>query len=71
MFTQMPHVTLRWNSRRRWSLKCCFMGHEDRIRRTPDRLYLECFECGRETHGWMTGKNQSTDRTRGGFEVLQ
>ena len=52
MWTQMPRVTLRWNSRWRLSLKCWFMGHEDWIRRTPERLYLECFECVRETQGW-------------------
>jgi hypothetical protein len=49
IWTQMPQVTLRWNSRRWLSWKCCFLGHEDWIRRTPDRLYPECFECGRET----------------------
>ena len=47
MSTQMPQVSLRL---RRLSLKCWFMGHDDWIRRTPDRLYLECLECGRETH---------------------
>jgi hypothetical protein len=38
------------------------MGHEDWIRRTPDRLFLECVECGRETQGWMTGKNHPVDQ---------
>ena len=65
MWTQMPRVTLRWNSRWRLSLKCWFMGHEDWIRRTPERLYLECFECGRETQGWATGKRQA-ERSTGG-----
>jgi hypothetical protein len=46
MWTQMPQVSLRL----RWLLsKCWLMGHDDWIRRTPDHLYLECFECGRET----------------------
>ena len=63
MWTQTPRVTLRWNSRWRLSVKCWFMGHEDWIRRTPERLYLECVECGRETEGWSTGKRQS-DRAR-------
>ena len=73
MWTQMPPVTLRWNSRRWPSLKCCFMGHEDWIRRTPDRLYLECFECGRETQGWATGKSQpQRDRgTRAGASAIE
>lgn len=47
MWTKMPQMPLRL---RRLSLKCLFMGHDDWIRRTPDRLYLECFECGREKH---------------------
>jgi hypothetical protein len=65
IWTQMPRVTLRWNSR--WlSLKCCFLGHEDWIRRTPDRLYLECFECGRETHGWTTDRTHRSDCGRSG-----
>jgi len=58
----MPQVALRL---RRLSLKCWFMGHDDWIRRAPDRLYLECFECGRETQGWSTGKSHPTERDRG------
>ena len=58
VWTQVPQVALRL---RRLSLKCWFMGHDDWIRRTPDRLYLECFECGRETQGWATGKGRPTD----------
>jgi hypothetical protein len=34
------------------SLKCLIHGHDDRVRRTTGRLYLECAECGRETGGW-------------------
>ena len=51
IWTQVAQVSVR---SRRLSLKCWFMGHDDWIRRTPDRLYLECFECGRETPGWST-----------------
>jgi len=59
----VPQAALRL---RRLSLKCWFMGHDDWIRRTPDRLYLECVECGRETQGWATGKRQeSLIRPRG------
>ena len=61
MWTQMPQMPLRL---RRLSLKCWFMGHDDWIRRTPDRLYLECFECGRETPGWRT-KNHPVERSGG------
>ena len=57
-----PQAALRL---RRLSLKCWFMGHDDWIRRTPDRLYLECFECGRETQGWATGKSHRTDGAAG------
>jgi hypothetical protein len=39
----MPQAALRL---RRLSLKCWFMGHDDWIRRTPDRLYLECLNAG-------------------------
>ena len=58
VWTEVPQVVLRL---RRLSVKCWFMGHDDWIRRTPDRLYLECFECGRETQGWATGKGHPTD----------
>ena len=63
MWTQMPQLSLRL---RRLSLKCWFMGHDDWIRRTPDRLYLECLECGLETQGWLT-KNEPVDRAGGAF----
>jgi hypothetical protein len=37
----------------RWlNFKCLMLGHEDRIRRDPGRIYLECAECGRQTKGW-------------------
>ena len=62
MWTQVPQIALRL---RRLSLKCWFMGHDDWIRRTPDRLYLECFECGRETQGWATGKSHRADGAAG------
>ena len=62
VWTHMPQAALRL---RRLSLKCWFMGHDDWIRRTPDRLYLECFECGRETQGWATGKSHRTDGAAG------
>ena len=69
MWIQVLQVTLRWKSRRRLSLTCWFMGHEDWIRRTPDRLYLQCFECGRETHGWVTGTRHPSERACGVFTV--
>jgi len=62
----MPQLTLRLNIGRRLSLKCLFLGHEDWIRRTSDRVYLECFECGRETQGWTTGRSHQSDRAANG-----
>jgi hypothetical protein len=59
---QMPQVTLRVKITRRLSVKCWFLGHDDWIRRGPDRLYLECIECGRETHGWTTDRTHRADR---------
>ena len=61
MWTQVPQVALRL---RRLSLKCWLMGHDDWIRRTPDRLYLECFECGRETQDGQPARDP-TDRAGG------
>jgi hypothetical protein len=40
------------------SLRCWLLGHEDLVRTTTGRLYLECMECGRQTPGWRTGKNR-------------
>jgi hypothetical protein len=36
----------------RFSFKCLIFGHDDDLRRTPSRLYLQCTDCGRETEGW-------------------
>jgi hypothetical protein len=36
----------------RFSLKCLICGHDDVLRRTPSRLFLQCDDCGRETGGW-------------------
>ena len=62
VWTHMPQAASRL---RRLSLKCWFIGHDDWIRRTQDRLYLECCECGRETQGWATGKSHRTDGAAG------
>ena len=35
-----------------FGLRCLVFGHDDRIRRVPGRMYLECAECGRATDGW-------------------
>ena len=66
MWIQIPRVIVRLKIKRRLSLKCWFLGHEDLMRRAPDRVYLECFECGRETAGWTTGSSDRADRANGG-----
>ena len=40
------------------SLRCWLLGHEDFVRTTTGRLYLECMECGRQTPGWRTAKSR-------------
>ena len=52
-------ITLRYDAMRLLSLRCWIFGHEDWVRRVPGRLYLECLDCGRETPGWTTSRNQS------------
>jgi hypothetical protein len=41
------------------SLRCLFTGHDDLIRRHDGRIYLECFECGRESAGWTVDTRQT------------
>jgi hypothetical protein len=59
---RMPRVLLRVKLKRGLSLKCWLLAHDDWMRRGPGRLCLECFECGRETHGWTTGRHDRADR---------
>jgi hypothetical protein len=40
------------------SCYCFLMGHDDLIRREGDRIYLECCDCGRETHGWTLARRE-------------
>ena len=58
---ETSRVILRLNVKRRPSLRCWILGHEDWVRRAPGRLYLECLDCGRETPGWTTSRKQSND----------
>jgi hypothetical protein len=55
-------ITLRFNTKRVLSFRCWIFGHEDWVRRVPGRLYLECLDCGRETPGWTTTREQSRVR---------
>lgn len=36
-------------------LQCVLLGHDDRVLRTPTRVALECWHCGRTTPGWQVG----------------
>jgi len=56
MWTQTSDLIGRSHIKRRLSAKCWLLGHEDCIRRSARRLYLECLDCGRETQGWTTGR---------------
>ena len=41
------------------SLRCLFLGHDDMMVRAPERLYLRCDHCGRESAGWtLTGSHR-------------
>ena len=53
--TWFETVRVRWFQ---LSLRCWLLGHEDLVRTTRGRLYLECMECGRQTPGWRTGKSR-------------
>jgi len=39
-----------------FNFRCVMLGHEDRVRRSPGRMYMECAVCGRETDGWRLGR---------------
>jgi hypothetical protein len=45
------------------SLRCLVLGHGDVVVRAPERLYLRCDYCGRETAGWTLTRR---DRQREG-----
>ena len=49
---------------RRLSLRCLMLGHDDRIQRASDRMFLECAECGRETRGWNLSNRSSRAAAR-------
>ena len=50
------------------AIRCLLMGHDDIVRRAPDRIFLECFDCGRSTAGWSLGpaaSRQNRDARQG------
>lgn len=38
-----------------FSVGCLLLGHDDMMVRAPDRLWLRCQNCGRDTAGWTIG----------------
>jgi hypothetical protein len=38
-----------------FSVGCLILGHDDMMVRAPDRLWLRCQHCGRDTPGWTIG----------------
>jgi hypothetical protein len=32
---------------------CGIIGHDDYVRAGNNRIFLQCFSCGRETSGWQ------------------
>jgi hypothetical protein len=50
----MHHATLGLGAVR---LRCLLVGHDDRLKRLPNRLFLRCEECGRATRGWTIAAN--------------
>jgi hypothetical protein len=50
----MHHATLGLGAVR---LRCLLAGHDDRLKRLPNRLFLRCEECGRVTRGWTIAAN--------------
>jgi hypothetical protein len=50
----MHHATLGLGAVR---LRCLLAGHDDRLKRLPNRLFLRCEECGRVTCGWTIAAN--------------
>jgi len=39
-----------------FSLWCLIFGHDDMMVRAPERLWLRCDHCGRDTPGWSLGR---------------
>lgn len=52
------------NELRRWfrpsTLRCLLFGHDDTLAREPERLFLRCDLCGRQTRGWTIGSPPET-----------
>ena len=47
-----------------FSIKCLLLGHDDSMVRAPERLWLRCDHCGRETAGWTLARSRSPHEMR-------
>jgi len=49
---------------RKWLvfIECLVLGHDDSMRRSPGRLFLQCERCGRETPGWTIASTPRISR---------
>ncbi len=47
-----------------FSIKCLLLGHDDSMVRAPERLWLRCDHCGRETSGWTLAPSRSPHTVR-------
>jgi hypothetical protein len=45
-----------------FSFWCVLVGHDDVVARAPERLWLRCAECGRETPGWRLTRSDTSRR---------
>ena len=41
-----------------FSIKCLLLGHDDSMARAPEKLWLRCYHCGRETSGWTLARSR-------------
>jgi hypothetical protein len=44
------------------SIWCVLVGHDDMVARAPERLWLRCVPCGRETRGWRLTRSHPPGR---------
>jgi len=57
-------------------IKCLVVSHDDMMCRSPNRLYLRCIRCNRETPGWSIGstlprKEEVRTASQGWMEAMR
>jgi hypothetical protein len=48
-----------------FSAHCLLAGHDDLVMRAPDRIWLQCQDCGRQTPGWILGPEAGSEQWGG------